>query len=423
MLVTAIRGANRVQQRSSRATKNLLVIGPEKPCDGQRTRAERSARRERLELSSPRQALMVCTGQRTTRSCRGLGLPKRRTGSTIRPQPRSHAVPNLDDVARAAGVSAMTVSRAFNRPQMVRPATRERVMDVARAMGYVPNEAARSLVYGRTNTIALILPDIRNPFFTNVARGAEDIAKRHGYVLMLGNTDEDPKEERHYIDSLSARRVDGVILSTSGDGHVELLQQRQVPVVLFDRAIPGVSADLVRADVYDAGRKLILHLADQGYGSVAFVGGPAGISTLETRLAGCTEAAKEAGVKLDVHLGRFDQASGEEIVGRLCAEKRIPEAIIGANNLVAIGALMALRAAGLSVPRDVGLACFGEIELASLIDPFLTVVRDPEYETGRAAMQMLLDRISGSDRPWVTRILPVELIPRRSTRRTPHPTD
>jgi LacI family transcriptional regulator len=328
-------------------------------------------------------------------------------------------VPNLDDVARAAGVSAMTVSRSFNRPKMVRPATRDRVLEVARAMGYVPNEAARSLVYGRTNTIALILPDIRNPFFTNVARGAEDIAKQRGYVLMLGNTDEDPKEERHYIDSLSARRVDGVILSTSGDGHVELLQQRQVPVVLFDRAIPGVSADLVRADVYDAGRKLILHLAEQGYGEVAFVGGPAGISTLETRLAGCREAAEEAGIRLEVHLGRFDQASGEEIVGRLCAERRVPEAIIGANNLVAVGALIALRRAGLGVPADVALACFGELEVASLIDPFLTVVRDPEYETGRVAMQMLLERISGFSGPCVTRILPVELIPRRSTSRPP----
>lgn len=327
-------------------------------------------------------------------------------------------MPNLDDVARAAGVSAMTVSRSFNRPHMVHPATRERVLAIAGQMGYVPNEAARSLVYGRTNTIALILPDIRNPFFTNVARGVEDVAKRHGYVLMLGNTDEDPAEERHYIDSLSARRVDGVILSTAGDGHVELLQQRQIPVVLFDRAIPGVDADLVRADVFDAGRKLILHLADCGYRSAAFVGGPAGISTLETRLAGCRQAAAETGVRLDVHLGRFDQGSGEEIVDRLCSGGQIPEAIVGANNLVAVGALVALRRAGLRVPEDVALACFGELELASTIDPFLTVIRDPEYETGRVAMQLLHRRIAGFAGRRTTRILPVELVPRRSTLRS-----
>jgi LacI family transcriptional regulator len=333
----------------------------------------------------------------------------------------NQTVPNLDDVARAAGVSAMTVSRSFNRPQMVHPETRARILGIAEEMGYIPNEAARSLVYGRTNTIALILPDIRNPFFTNVARGVEDVAKRHGYVLMLGNTDEHPAEERQYIDALSARRVDGVILSTAGDGHVELLQQRQIPVVLFDRSIPGVDADLVRADVYDAGWKLVTHLAEQGYHEIAFVGGPGGISTLETRLAGCREAAAAAGVHLAVHLGRFDQASGEEIVGGLCAEGAVPEAIVGANNLVAVGALVALRRCGLRVPEDVGLACFGALELASLIDPFLTVVRDPEYETGRVAMELLHRRISGFDGPPITRILPVELVARRSTWRNGEP--
>jgi LacI family transcriptional regulator len=311
----------------------------------------------------------------------------------------------------------MTVSRSFNRPHMVRPETRARVLQVAREMGYTPNEAARSLVYGRTNTIALILPDIRNPFFTNVARGVHDVANEYGYTVMLGNTDEHGGEERRYIDSLSARRVDGVILSTSGDDSAGLLRQRQIPFVLFDRSIPGVDVDLVAADVYDAGRKLIAHLAEQGYRDVAFVGGPGGISTLERRLAGCRDAAAETGVRLSVHLGRFDAASGEEIVARLCGQHAVPEAIVAANNLVGVGALVALRRCGLRVPDDVALATFGELELASLIDPFLTVVRDPEYEVGRVAMEMLHERISGYDGPSRTRTLPVELIPRRSTRR------
>jgi LacI family transcriptional regulator len=311
----------------------------------------------------------------------------------------------------------MTVSRAFNRPHMVRPETREKVLQVAREMGYTPNEAARSLVYGRTNTIALILPDIRNPFFTNVARGVHDLANEYGYTVMLGNTDEHGGEERRYIDSLSARRVDGVILSTSGDDSAGLLRQRQIPFVLFDRSIPGVDVDLVAADVYDAGRKLITHLAQQGYRDVAFVGGPGGISTLERRLAGCRDAAAETGVRLSVHLGRFDAASGEEIVTRLCGQHAIPEAIVAANNLVGVGALVALRHCGLRVPDAVALATFGELELAALIDPFLTVVRDPEYEVGRVAMEMLHERISGYDGPSRTRTLPVELIPRRSTRR------
>lgn len=312
----------------------------------------------------------------------------------------------------------MTVSRAFNRPHMVHPDTRERVLRIAAEMGYTPNETARSLVYGRTNTIALILPDIRNPFFTNVARGVGDVAKQHGYTLMLGNTDEHPEEERRYVDTLSARRVDGVILSTSGDDHLRVLQQREIPVVLFDRAIPGIDADLVRADVYDGGRKLIAHLVERGYREVAFVGGPAGISTLEARLTGCRDAAREAGIRLEEHLGRFDQASGEEIVGALCARDALPEALVAANNLVAVGALVALRRCGKRVPEDVGLACFGELSLASQIDPFLTAIQDPEYEVGRLAMEMLHERISGYAGPTRTRTLPVELLPRRSTQRS-----
>jgi LacI family transcriptional regulator len=291
------------------------------------------------------------------------------------------------------------------------------VLRIAAEMGYTPNETARSLVYGRTNTIALILPDIRNPFFTNVARGVGDVAKRHGYTLMLGNTDEHPEEERRYVDTLSARRVDGVILSTSGDDHLRVLQQRQIPVVLFDRESPGIDADLVRADVYDGGRTLIEHLVERGYREVAFVGGPAGISTLESRLAGCRDAAREAGIRLEEHLGRFDQASGEEIVADLCARDALPEALIAANNLVAVGALVALRRCGMRVPEDVGLACFGELSLASQIDPFLTAIQDPEYEVGRIAMEMLHERISGYDGPTRTQTLPVQLLARRSTQR------
>ena len=158
----------------------------------------------------------------------------------------------------------MTVSRSFNRPEMVRPATRERVLEVARTMGYVPNEAARSLVYGRTNTIALILPDIRNPFFTNVARGVEDVAKRHGYTLMLGNTDERSEKEGEYLEALVSRRVDGVLLSTTGADHVRHLQARKIPVVLVDRVIPGIDADSVILDAYDGGRQIAAHMLEQG---------------------------------------------------------------------------------------------------------------------------------------------------------------
>ncbi|HEY8483320.1 MAG TPA: LacI family DNA-binding transcriptional regulator [Longimicrobiales bacterium] len=326
-------------------------------------------------------------------------------------------MPNIVDVAREAGVSPMTVSRALNRPGLVSPETRAKVLAAVERLGYVPNAVARSLVQGRTQMVALVLSDIQNPFFTAVSRGVEDVAHQYGYTLIVGNTDEQPEKERRYLDVLSSRRVDGVILSTSGADHIRLLRDRGIPVVLIDREIPGVEADVVVNDVYDGGRQLIAHLVERGYREIAFVGGPAGNSTLEQRLAGCRDAAREAGLSLSVHLGRFDRRSGEEIAASLCEAGALPEAIVAANNLVAVGVLVELRRRGLRVPDDVGLACFGEIELASLIDPFLTVVKEPEYQAGRLAMEMLHDRILGFDGAPRKQVLPVELVARRSTQR------
>lgn len=311
----------------------------------------------------------------------------------------------------------MTVSRTLNAPELVTPATRARVLSAVRELGYIPNRVARSLTQGRTDVIALVVSDIQNPFFTTVSRGAEDVAQRHGYTLIVGNTDERPEKELEYLEALVSRRVDGVILSTTGADHVRLLQQRGIPVVLVDRVIPGIEADSVILDAYDGGRQIAAHLAEEGYREIVFIGGMPGNSTVEARLAGCRDGLREAGLELSVRLGRLDRGSGEELVTGLCEEDRMPEAIVAANNLVAVGAMVELRRRGLRVPEDVGLTCFGEIELASLLDPFLTVIREPAYEAGRLSMELLHERIRGSQTPVRHEVLPVELVVRRSTRR------
>lgn len=325
----------------------------------------------------------------------------------------------IRDVARLAGVSAMTVSRTLNEPELVTPETRARVHSAVRELGYIPNRVARSLTQGRTDIIALVVSDIQNPFFTTVSRGAEDVAQRHGYTLMVGNTDERPEKERAYLEALVSRRVDGVILSTTGADHVRLLQQRGIPVVLVDRVIPGIEADSVILDAYSGGRQLARHLLEQGYREIMFIGGMPGNSTVEARLAGCRDALREAGLELAVRLGRLDRASGEDLMAAVCEEDRIPEAIVAANNLVGVGAMVELRRRRLRVPEDLALACFGEIELASLLDPFLTVIREPAYEAGRMAMELLHERIRGSKAQPHHAVLPVELVVRRSTRRAP----
>lgn len=323
----------------------------------------------------------------------------------------------IRDVARLAGVSAMTVSRTLNEPDLVTPATRERVMEAVRELGYIPNRVARSLTQGRTDIIALVVSDIQNPFFTTVSRGAEDVAQRHGYTLMVGNTDERPEKEREYLEALVSRRVDGVVLSTAGAEHLRLLQDRGMPVVLIDREVRGIKTDAVVLDAYDGGRQLAEHLIEQGYRRVMFIGGMPGNSTIDARLAGCRETLEAAGIELPSRHGRLDRSSGESLVNTLFEEGALPEVIIAANNLVAVGAMVELRRRGVRVPEEVGLACFGEIELASLLDPFLTVIREPAYEVGRVAMELLHERIRGVESEPRRRVLPVELVARRSTQR------
>lgn len=322
------------------------------------------------------------------------------------------------DVARTAGVSPMTVSRYFNQPDLLRPATRERVRSAVEQLRYVPNQAARSLVQGRTNMVALVVADITNPFFTTLARGVEDRAQALGYTLLLGNTDETLAKERQYLDVLLSQRVDGVILSPAlGEEHnLEVLVDRGVPFVLIDRKIPGVRADVIRGNTFEGGLLLVRHLAAQGCRDIAFVGGPAGISSLEERLDGYRTAMREGDLAERVYLGRYDAESGQDIVAGLVAEGRLPEAIVAANNLVAVGVLAALRRAGLQVPGDVALACFDDIEIAALIDPFLTVVAQPAREMGHLAMEMLMERVNGYAGPAREQVLAVELVARRSSR-------
>ena len=324
----------------------------------------------------------------------------------------------MHDVARAAGVSAMTVSRYLHQPSLLKPATRVKVQQAIERLQYIPNETARTLLTGRTRTVALVVADITNPFFTAIARGAEDVAVASAYTLVLGNSDERLEKERGYLRTTIARRMDGLVLSPAeaGEHHIAWFTQHKIPVVLIDREIAGVRADAVLSDSRDGARQLVAYLVARGYREIAFIGGEAGVSSLEERLAGYRDAMREAGLAPEEHLGRYDRQSGEEIMTRLLSGGRVPHprAVIAANNYVAVGALVALRRAGLRTPGDVALACFGDLEIAALLDPFLTVIAQPAYEMGRLAMDALLERIGGYQGAPRRRVLPVKLIARRS---------
>lgn len=322
----------------------------------------------------------------------------------------------IRDVAQKAGVSTMTVSRFFNHPDLLRPETQERVREAVEVLQYVPNHAARSLVRGETKTVALVLADITNPFFTRVARGAEDAAQAAGYTLILGNTDETPAKEQQYIDVLIARQVDGALLAPHGGAApVQALRRHDVPLVLVDRRVPDADVDTITTDSFDGSQQLVHHLLEQGFRRISFVGGEPGISSLEERLAGYRDAMEAAGLTPDVHLGAYSIESGEAITEELIATDALPDALIAANNFVGVGCISVLRRHDLRVPDDVALACFGDLDLSARIDPFLTVIAQPAYELGRRAMEQLIARIEGSTAPPVDITLPVELIVRSST--------
>lgn len=323
----------------------------------------------------------------------------------------------LRDVADYAGVSHITVSRYIRQPEKLSTSMKARVRKAVEALQYVPNAAARSLVSGRSEIVALVVPDITNTFYTRLVRGVEDEARLRGYTLMLGNTDEAIAEERNYLSTLVSHQVLGVLLApTVGtEEHLSLVLDHNIPIVLIDREVPGVKTDLVRCDTSEGTRQLVHHLADQGHQSIAFVGGDASLSSLQDRLSGYQQAIKERDRAERIYLGRYDRQSGEEITECLLAEEILPDAIVAANNKVVEGVLATMRRHGLKVPHDIAVTCIDDIEPAAAIDPFLTVVNQSVYQMGRQAMKMLEKRIGGADGPPEERVLPTELVVRKSS--------
>lgn len=327
----------------------------------------------------------------------------------------------IRDVARRASVSTMTVSRVINRSGYASPNTRARVEEAVAELGYVPNAVARHLRSKRTNTIALLMSDITNPFFTTIARGVEDAAAAHGYAVMFANTDESEVEEIQYLRMLAQRQIDGVLLVPAGSSAepYRLLRAHEIPVVVLDRRVSARQVDEVRSDSESGAYELVRHLTELGHRRIAVVSGRRNISTSVDRVAGYERALTEAGIEFDPSLVCYESFSleaGYQRVRDLLSISPRPTAIFAANNFIAFGALRAIREANLRVPADVSLVTFDDLPEGWQDDPFLTVLAQPAYDVGRRAAELLLDRLEHggkSKRQVVT--LDGELIVRRSS--------
>lgn len=325
------------------------------------------------------------------------------------------------DIAKQANVSAMTVSKVINNTGKISEKTRQRVKRIMEEMNYVPNSMARSLVLQETKMLSLLIPDITNPFFTTVARGAEDAAMRLGYKLLFGNSDENLEKEKEYVDMILSTRVDGVLFSPASDlsgPHLQTLRRHRIPFVLLDRSVLGIDCDAVTGDSRAGARKLVEHLLALGHRRIAIVNGSLAVSTARERLAGYREALAQGGIPDDEALTlnmNYKQFADEEALRRLLALPSPPTAVFAGNNFLAVGIIRKLIDLGIRVPGQISVVCFDDLG-ASVIDPFFTVVSQPAYQFGAAGIQLLIERIKGATTPdWKKLVLPSELIVRSSS--------
>jgi len=329
-------------------------------------------------------------------------------------------MPTIKDVAKHAGVAPITASRVINNSGYVSEETRRRVETAIADLGYIPNRVARSLRSKQTNTLALVLTDITNPFWTTVARGVEDAASEGEFSVILCNTDESDTKQDAYVRNLLQRQVDGFLLvpSESSVSALALIQKQGVPVVVLDRKVP-YDVDTVRSDSVAGAAQLTHLLLDLGHRRIAILTGPQDVSTATDRVKGYRLAMEGAGVEVDeclVCYGTFTQQGGYEMSQTVLDGDPQPTAIFAGNNFIAVGVLRALREAGLRVPEDMALVAFDDLPPTYVIDPFLTVAAQSAYEMGQIATHLLLQRMSGASPDVYQEILlPTQLIVRQSS--------
>jgi LacI family transcriptional regulator len=307
----------------------------------------------------------------------------------------------VKDIAQAAGVSLGTVSNVLNHPDRVSPRTRARVEQVMAELGFVPNESARQLRAGRSRTLAYVVLDASNPFFTDVARGVEETVAARDLSLFMCNSDDRADRERKYLSRLEEQRVAGILL-TPVDPESPLLDQisgRGTPIVIVDRTRPGDTHCSVAVDDELGGRLAIEHLLDRGHERIAFIGGPGTIGQVRDRHAGAVAALADAGLDAG-HLVRVDTSALSVGEGRQAAQRlaglprsRRPTAAFCANDLLALGLLQQCVTTGVSVPGDLAIVGYDDIEYAGAAAVPLTSVRQPRTQLGRTAAELLLDEV------------------------------
>ena len=306
-------------------------------------------------------------------------------------------LPNIYDVAREANVSVFTVSAVINNAQ-VGAASKRRVQAAIEKLNYRPNLVARGLAKRKTFTVGVIVPDISNPFFPLVVRGAEDVLQKSGYSALLCNSDDQPGKEEHYLEFLMSRRVDGILLAKTpapiGEDLRRRLRESKIPIVMLMRTSPDISEDVVLSDDSKGAFDAASHLANLGYKSIAFVGGPPNVSNAKERSEGFQKALESHHVEFDPKLlfaGDYRMDSGYR--AGLAILPRRPEAVVIANYMMMVGFMKAAEEVGLRCPEDFAAVSFDDYPWLGFFHPRMTTVELPKYDIGARAAEVLVERI------------------------------
>lgn len=324
---------------------------------------------------------------------------------------------SMKDIAKIAGVSPSTVSRVINKPSEVSEGLRKKVLKIIKELNYTPNSVAQGLRKGSMKVIGVVIPDITNPFFPAIVRGIEDFLRKKGYSLVLCNSDQDMEEEKKLLKFLYSKNVDGVIFTGSGEynSEIEIFTSRNIPLVFLDRIYKKESSSYVIVDNVDGMFKLMTYLVKCGYKSFALLNGYKETFSAKARYEGFLKAVKKYNIKnYEVVFGRFTYESGYEMVEKL---SKIPEVLVCGNDLIAYGVINKIEKLGLSIPDDVGVTGFDDIAFSKHYKPSLTTVRQPMYQIGKKAAELLFKMIELEKYKPKGIVLNPELVIRESTKK------
>lgn len=303
---------------------------------------------------------------------------------------------SIKEVAKSAGVSIATVSRVFNKSLYVSPELEKKVMNAAKELGYIPNKLASSLRMGSSRTIGFLIPDIINPFFSEIIKGAEDYLASEGYILLLTTSSNDPSKEDKLLEALYTRKVDGFCAILLGNDHpfIDRIITNNVPIVVMDNIEKHKGISYVASDNYSGMTNLMKYLIENGHKSFAFLSGKPGTFSANERLRAFKDSIKIHSLDNEILFGEYSYESGKEMVKKMSPK---PDAVVCGNDMIAFGAMVELEKMGYHIPDDISITGFDDLLFSEMTYPPLTTVKQDAYMMGRTSGELLLRKIKGMD--------------------------